>query len=138
MAIDIGKLEEFLGRFTADLGATIAAGNVVIGHRLGLYQALAAGPAYASDMPKMAAAATAEQQALSRAGIKAVLRGYSFATFEDVSTTPAYVHQHDLGLAINGWGADWPDGFGFLYFLAVGPPIRPTGPLTPRNSTTRW
>jgi len=45
MAIDIGKLEEFLGRFTADLGATVAAGNVVIGHRLGLYQALAAGPA---------------------------------------------------------------------------------------------
>jgi SAM-dependent methyltransferase len=50
MAIDIGKLEEFLGRFAADLGATVAAGNVVIGHRLGLYQALAAGPADASEL----------------------------------------------------------------------------------------
>ena len=50
MAIDIGKLEEFLGRFTADLGATVAAGNVVIGHRLGLYQALAAGPADAGEL----------------------------------------------------------------------------------------
>jgi hypothetical protein len=50
MAIDIGKLEEFLGRFTADLGATFAAGNVVIGHRLGLYQALAAGPADAGEL----------------------------------------------------------------------------------------
>ena len=45
MAIDTGKLQQFLGRFIADLGATIAAGNVVIGHRLGLYQALATGPA---------------------------------------------------------------------------------------------
>ena len=35
MAIDTDKLQEFLGRFIADLGATVAAGNVVIGHRLG-------------------------------------------------------------------------------------------------------
>jgi SAM-dependent methyltransferase len=44
MAIDEGKLNEFLGRFVGDLGATFAAGNVVIGHRLGLYGALAEGP----------------------------------------------------------------------------------------------
>ncbi len=42
MAIDQDKLMEFLGRFVGDLGATAAAGNVVIGHRLGLYAALAA------------------------------------------------------------------------------------------------
>ena len=39
------KLNEFLGKFVTDLGATVAAGNVVIGHRLGLYRALASGPA---------------------------------------------------------------------------------------------
>jgi ubiquinone/menaquinone biosynthesis C-methylase UbiE len=39
------KLNEFLGKFVTDLGATVAAGNVVIGHRLGLYRALARGPA---------------------------------------------------------------------------------------------
>jgi ubiquinone/menaquinone biosynthesis C-methylase UbiE len=50
MAIDQGKLQEFLGRFVTDLGATAAAGNVVIGHRLGLYQALAAGPADAGEL----------------------------------------------------------------------------------------
>jgi SAM-dependent methyltransferase len=50
MAIDTGKLQQFLGRFIADLGATIAAGNVVIGHRLGLYQALAAGPARPEEL----------------------------------------------------------------------------------------
>ena len=50
MAIDADKLQEFLGRFIADLGATVAAGNVVIGHRLGLYRALAAGPARAEEL----------------------------------------------------------------------------------------
>jgi ubiquinone/menaquinone biosynthesis C-methylase UbiE len=50
MAINPDKLQEFLGRFIADLGATVAAGNVVIGHRLGLYQALAAGPARAEEL----------------------------------------------------------------------------------------
>ncbi len=50
MAINEEKLNEFLGRFVTDLGATVAAGNVVIGHQLGLYQALAAGPATAQDL----------------------------------------------------------------------------------------
>jgi ubiquinone/menaquinone biosynthesis C-methylase UbiE len=50
MTINADKLQEFLGRFIADLGATVAAGNVVIGHRLGLYQALAAGPARAEEL----------------------------------------------------------------------------------------
>ena len=50
MAINTDKLQEFVGRSIADLGATVAAGNVVIGHRLGLYQALAAGPARAEEL----------------------------------------------------------------------------------------
>ncbi|MBV9092711.1 MAG: class I SAM-dependent methyltransferase [Streptosporangiaceae bacterium] len=44
------KLHEFIGRFAADLGATAAAGNVVIGHRLGLYRALASAPATAEEL----------------------------------------------------------------------------------------
>ncbi|MFF3324128.1 class I SAM-dependent methyltransferase [Streptomyces sp. NPDC002889] len=43
--MDHNKVNEFLGQFVADLGATGAAGSVVIGHRLGLYRALAQGPA---------------------------------------------------------------------------------------------
>ena len=50
MAIDNDKLNEFLGKFVTDLGATVAAGNVVIGHRLGLYKALAAAPATAGEL----------------------------------------------------------------------------------------
>ncbi len=50
MAINEDKLNEFLGRFVTDLGATVAAGNVVIGHQLGLYKVLATGPATAEGL----------------------------------------------------------------------------------------
>jgi 2-polyprenyl-3-methyl-5-hydroxy-6-metoxy-1,4-benzoquinol methylase len=43
--MDHSKVEAFLGQFVTDLGATGAAGQVVIGHRLGLYGSLAEGPA---------------------------------------------------------------------------------------------
>ena len=44
MDLDQDKLMDFLHRFVGDLGAAMAAGNVVVGDRLGLYRALAAGP----------------------------------------------------------------------------------------------
>ncbi len=44
MAVDQDRLMEFLHKFVGDLGATMAAGSVVLGDRLGLYRALAAGP----------------------------------------------------------------------------------------------
>jgi SAM-dependent methyltransferase len=44
MTLDTNKLEQFLGKFVTDLGAAVHAGMVVIGERLGLYKALAAGP----------------------------------------------------------------------------------------------
>jgi 2-polyprenyl-3-methyl-5-hydroxy-6-metoxy-1,4-benzoquinol methylase len=50
MAIDESKLNEFLGRFVGDLGATMAAGNVVVGAQLGLYQALADSPATPAEL----------------------------------------------------------------------------------------
>jgi 2-polyprenyl-3-methyl-5-hydroxy-6-metoxy-1,4-benzoquinol methylase len=45
ITVDHDKVGEFLGRVVTDMGATGAAGLVVIGHRLGLYRALAEGPA---------------------------------------------------------------------------------------------
>jgi SAM-dependent methyltransferase len=50
MTIDQDKLQEFLGTFVADLGAAISAGNVVVGHRLGLYRSLAEDPATAEQL----------------------------------------------------------------------------------------
>jgi SAM-dependent methyltransferase len=43
MAIDPIKLDEFVGRFAGDLGATLHAATVVVGDKLGLYRALAEG-----------------------------------------------------------------------------------------------
>jgi SAM-dependent methyltransferase len=53
-AVDEAKLNEFLGQFVADLGATANAAMVVIGHRLGLYRTLA-------DAPTLTAAELAER-----------------------------------------------------------------------------
>jgi SAM-dependent methyltransferase len=41
MAVDMDKLNSFMGRFVGDLGAAVHAGMVVIGEKLGLYKALA-------------------------------------------------------------------------------------------------
>jgi SAM-dependent methyltransferase len=43
-AIDMDKLNAFIGKFVTDLGAAVHAGMVVIGEKLGLYKALAEGP----------------------------------------------------------------------------------------------
>ncbi|MEQ1353716.1 MAG: class I SAM-dependent methyltransferase [Candidatus Acidiferrum sp.] len=40
-ALDMNKLNAFVGQFVTDLGATVHAGMVVIGEKLGLYKALA-------------------------------------------------------------------------------------------------
>ena len=50
MAVDQTKLEELLGRFVNDFGATGFAATVVIGDKLGLYNALAAGPATPAEL----------------------------------------------------------------------------------------
>jgi SAM-dependent methyltransferase len=43
-AIDMNKLNAFIGQFVTDLGAAVHTGMVVIGEKLGLYKALARGP----------------------------------------------------------------------------------------------
>ena len=40
MAVDMDAFMAFVHKFAGDLGATVAAGNVVLGDRLGLYKAL--------------------------------------------------------------------------------------------------
>src|SRR5712692_8737061 len=51
VAIDQDKLNDFLGQFVADLGATFLAANIVIGDKLGLYKELAAsGPCSSEEL----------------------------------------------------------------------------------------
>jgi 2-polyprenyl-3-methyl-5-hydroxy-6-metoxy-1,4-benzoquinol methylase len=49
---DPKKLEALLGQIVGDAGAAMSAALVVVGDRLGLYKALAEGPATASDLAK--------------------------------------------------------------------------------------
>jgi SAM-dependent methyltransferase len=48
--LDMDKLNTFLGQFVGDLGAAVHTGMVVIGEKLGLYRALAAGPATSGEL----------------------------------------------------------------------------------------
>ena len=51
-AIDMDRLNAFLGRFVGDLGASVHAGMVVIGEKLGLYKALADGPTTSEELSR--------------------------------------------------------------------------------------
>ena len=65
--IDMDVLMAFVGRFVGDLGATINAGNVLVGERLGLYRGLAEGP----PTPARSPPAPAPTRATSRSGCAA-------------------------------------------------------------------
>src|SRR5579872_3169979 len=49
-AIDMNKLNAFVGQFVTDLGAAVHTGMVVIGEKLGLYKTLAEGPMSAAQL----------------------------------------------------------------------------------------
>ena len=86
------------------------------------------GLAYRSDRPREVQAAQSLQAALARVGIDVQLHGYPSGTYyTDFAGSPDYVHQHDLGIDMGGWGADWPDGYGFLDELTNGNTIAPSG-----------
>jgi peptide/nickel transport system substrate-binding protein len=84
--------------------------------------------AYRDDNPQETAEATALQASLSAVGIHLTLKGFpSGPYYTNFAGDPAYMSSHDIGLAGGGWGADWPDGYGFLDELLNGNAIAPTG-----------
>jgi ubiquinone/menaquinone biosynthesis C-methylase UbiE len=111
MAVDMDKLQEFLGRFVTDLGATFAAGNVVIGHRLGLYRALAAGPARVGEL--------AERTRTSPRYIAEWLRGQAAGGYVEYDpATEAYSMTEEQAFALAN-----PDGGVYVpgaFVLALG------------------
>ena len=111
MSIDSDKLQQFLGRFVADLGATFAAGNVVIGHRLGLYRALATGPASAGQL--------AERTRTSPRYIVEWLRGQAAGGYVEYDpATEAYSMTEEQAFALAN-----PDGGVYIpgaFVLALG------------------
>ncbi|MGW4947575.1 class I SAM-dependent methyltransferase [Actinoplanes sp. NPDC004185] len=97
MAINENKLNEFIGRFVGDLGATVAAGNVVIGHRLGLYKALTGGPLTPAEL--------AERTETDPRYVTEWLRGQAAGGYVDRDGDDRYVLSEEQAFAL----AD-PDG----------------------------
>ncbi len=86
------------------------------------------GMAYRAERPKEKAAAEAMQQALARVNIKLDLQPFPQGDyFAQYAGNPPYMRAHKIGLAANGWQADWADGFGFLSQIVDSRVIRETG-----------
>ncbi|GII32173.1 ABC transporter substrate-binding protein [Planotetraspora mira] len=84
--------------------------------------------AYRAERPKEKAAAEALQQSLGRVGIKLTLKPFPQTDyFALYAGKPGYAKDNKLGLAMNGWQSDWPDGFGFLQQIVDSRVIRDTG-----------
>lgn len=84
--------------------------------------------AYRSDRAREKATAEAFQQALKPLGINLTLKGFpSGDYFSQYAGNPPFVKKNSLGLVVNGWGADWNDGFGFLSQIVDSRVIRETG-----------
>ena len=80
------------------------------------------------ERPKEKATAESLQQALAKVGIKATLKGYPQGDyFKLYAGKPDFAKANKLGLMVMSWGADWPDGFGFLQQIVDSRVIRPAG-----------
>jgi peptide/nickel transport system substrate-binding protein len=94
----------------------------------GMPNGFTTGLAYRSDRPTDVAAAQALEAALANVGIKVTLDGYPTGDYySNYAGVPAFMHSHHIGIALGGWAADWPDGFGFLYDITDGATIASAG-----------
>jgi peptide/nickel transport system substrate-binding protein len=80
------------------------------------------------DRRKEYYAALALAASLARVGIAAdVVPFASGDYFEKYAGVPAYLHEHGIGIVMFGWGADFPDGYGFLHQIVHGAAIKTVG-----------
>jgi peptide/nickel transport system substrate-binding protein len=83
---------------------------------------------YRTGRPKEKATAEALQQALAKVGIKVSTKEYPEGDYAKLyAGKPDFVKKEGLGIIVYGWGADWPDGFGFLQQIVDSRVIRDTG-----------
>jgi peptide/nickel transport system substrate-binding protein len=83
---------------------------------------------YRSDRPKELAAAQAIAQSLAKAGIQVQLQGYPSGDYTSSQAgSPSFMKQNNVGMAIYGWAADWPTGYGYLDPISNGTAIVASG-----------
>jgi peptide/nickel transport system substrate-binding protein len=86
------------------------------------------GITYRSDRPKEVAAAQSMQASLARVGIKTSLHGFPTSTYDaNFAGVPKYEANHGIGISFYGWAADWPDAWGYMYYIVDGKAISPAG-----------
>ncbi|MDQ1537289.1 MAG: peptide/nickel transport system substrate-binding protein [Actinomycetota bacterium] len=83
---------------------------------------------YRSERPKEKATAESLQQSLSKVGIKLTIKAYPTADYTKLYAGKVdFAKKNDLGLIVYGWGADWPDGFGFMSQIVDSRVIKASG-----------
>ena len=83
---------------------------------------------YRSERPKEKATAESLQQSLAKVGIKLEIKPYPLTDYTKLyAGKPDFAKANGLGLMVYGWGADWPDGFGFLSQIVDSRVIRASG-----------
>jgi peptide/nickel transport system substrate-binding protein len=83
---------------------------------------------YRAERPKEKATAEAFQQALQRVGIQLTIKPYPLADYTKLyAGKPDFAKANGLGIIVYGWGADWPDGYGFLAQIVDSRVIRAAG-----------
>jgi SAM-dependent methyltransferase len=106
MAIDMDKLNAFVGRFVGDLGATAHAGMVVIGEKLGLYKALAANPLTSTEL----AAKTATDERYVREWLSSQAAG-GYVTYDEKTGKFGLTEEQAFALANEDSPAYLPGAF---------------------------
>jgi peptide/nickel transport system substrate-binding protein len=83
---------------------------------------------YRADRTKEKATAESLQQSLKKVGINLTTKPYPTGDYLKLyAGKPDFAKSNNLGLIVYGWGADWPDGFGFLSQILDSRTIRATG-----------
>jgi len=105
-ALDMDKLNAFIGQFVTDLGASVHAGMVVIGEKLGLYKALAIGPMTPAEL----AAKTGTDARYLREWLASQAAG-GYITYNEASNTFSLTQEQAFTLAHEDSPAYLPGAF---------------------------
>lgn len=106
MAMDMDKLNSFVGQFVGDLGAAVHAGMVVIGEKLGLYKALAAEPMTSAEL----AAKTSTDERYVREWLASQAAG-GYITYDDTTRKFSLTEEQAFTLANEDSPAYLPGAF---------------------------
>src|SRR5467141_1700132 len=93
-AVDMNKLNAFIGQFVTDLGAAVHTGMVVIGEKLGLYKALAGSPMTSAQL----AAKTKTDERYVREWLSSQAAG-GYITYDDKTGKFSLSPEQELTLA---------------------------------------